>query len=136
MSSTGPDEGTLRVLSMLRLAIPYIIMRPFFRLNENDANEWVVDLDNSDFPGSLLGAKQSLTTKTHPHLRLDKTMVAIPPVNPGDQGPDETKYVGRTTSADVKTLMGRRAFGLEQFVAIETDDPRFIQKVNDMLFDD
>ncbi|KAH0580174.1 hypothetical protein H2248_001698 [Termitomyces sp. 'cryptogamus'] len=184
LCSASQDEGILRVLSMLRLAIPYIIMRPFFRLNENDANEWVVDFDNPDFPGSLLGGKQFLTTKTHPHLRLDKTMV-VPPVNPADQvychcdvvheveahhygnrdssvihsrlpatyslsaipskqvfpahfskGPDETKYVGRATSADVKTLMGRRAFGLEPFVANEIDDPRFIQKVNDMLFDD
>ncbi|KNZ80292.1 hypothetical protein J132_06408 [Termitomyces sp. J132] len=84
LCSASQDEGILRVLSMLRLAIPYIIMRPFFRLNENDANEWVVDFDNPDFPGSLLGGKQFLTTKTHPHLRLDKTMV-VPPVNPADQ---------------------------------------------------
>ncbi|KAG6816961.1 hypothetical protein H0H87_001275 [Tephrocybe sp. NHM501043] len=83
MSCTGPGEGTLRVLPMLRLAIPYIILRPFFRLNSD--NEWVVDLNNPEFPGSLLGGKQFLTTKTHPHLKLDKTMVGIPTVNPGDQ---------------------------------------------------
>ncbi|KAG5641138.1 hypothetical protein DXG03_005934 [Asterophora parasitica] len=84
MSRTGPGEGTLRVLPMLAVAMPYIMLRPFFRLNAEN-NEWEVDLDNPDFPGSLLGGKQFLTPETHPHLRLDKTMVEIPTVDPGDQ---------------------------------------------------
>ncbi|KAG6819433.1 hypothetical protein H0H93_011921 [Arthromyces matolae] len=189
MSETGPDEGTLRVLPMLRLAIPYIILRPFFRLDET-TNEWVVDLENPEFPGSLLGGKQFLTTKTHPHLKLDKTMVAIPTVKPGDQvywhcdivheveghhygkndssvvyspavpltiktarylrqqrvtfeaglpgpdfpkGPGETKCIGRATPEDVKTVLGRRAFGLERFEVNEGDDAEFIKTANEIL---
>ncbi|KAG6829567.1 hypothetical protein H0H92_004115 [Tricholoma furcatifolium] len=189
MSETGPDEGTLRVLPMLHVAIPYIILRPFFRLDEA-TNEWVVDLENPEFPGSLLGGKQFLTAKTHPHLRLDKTMVAIPTVKPGDQvywhcdmvhsveahhygkndssvvyspavpltiktarylrqqratfeaglpgpdfpkGPGETKCVGRATPEDVKTVMGRQAFGLEPFVVKEGDNPEFIRTANEIV---
>ncbi|KAG6917418.1 hypothetical protein DXG01_002503 [Tephrocybe rancida] len=200
MSRTGPGEGTLRVLPMLRLAIPYIILRPFFRF---DGDDWVVDLDNPAFPGSLLGGKQFLTVQTHPHLKLDKTMVGIPTIDPGDQvywhcdivhevegyhhgkndssviyipavpltiktsvlflmlmyapsarylraqratfeaglpapdfpkGPGESQCVGRATPADISSLEGRRAFGLEPFEVNEGGDPNFIKTVNDILF--
>ncbi|KAJ6627724.1 hypothetical protein B0H10DRAFT_2161062 [Mycena sp. CBHHK59/15] len=91
MSYTGPGEGTLRVLPMLRLATAYWILRPFFRarnphsasLKWEDWNE--PDLDRTGFPGSGLGAGQELNDLTHPHLRLDKTMVSMPRVEPGDQ---------------------------------------------------
>ncbi|KAG6887565.1 hypothetical protein C0992_011788 [Termitomyces sp. T32_za158] len=49
-------------------------------------------------------------------------------------GPGEAKCVGRASPTDVKTLLGRQAFGLEPFVANEGDDPEFIKKVNDILF--
>ncbi|RPD60796.1 DUF1479-domain-containing protein [Lentinus tigrinus ALCF2SS1-6] len=98
LSHTGPGEGTLRVLPMLSLATAYIILRPFFSLRPElaskvnspgdiplDADAWVLDLENPAFPGSSPGKTQALTPVTHPHLRVDKTVVSIPPVEPGDQ---------------------------------------------------
>ena len=32
-----------------------------------------------------MGKTQELNEKTHPHLRLDKTMVSVPKLEPGDQ---------------------------------------------------
>lgn len=84
MSTTGPNEGTLQVLPMLHLATAYIMLRPFFRIKEG-SDEWEVDLEETSFPGSLPGGKQFLTTETHPHLKLDKTLISIPMVEPGDQ---------------------------------------------------
>ncbi|PPR06769.1 LOW QUALITY PROTEIN: hypothetical protein CVT26_003920, partial [Gymnopilus dilepis] len=81
LSSTGPGEGTLKVLPMLKLASAYIMLRPFFR----PAEDWVPDLESSTFPGSSIGKTQELNELTHPHLRLEKTMVSVPRVEPGDQ---------------------------------------------------
>ncbi|KAF8953191.1 hypothetical protein BDZ97DRAFT_1679874 [Flammula alnicola] len=90
MSSTGPNEGTLRVLPMLSLASAYILLRPFFRpvnpLSDSlKFADWVPDLDSPTFPGSSIGKTQELNEKTHPHLKLAQTMVSIPRVEPGDQ---------------------------------------------------
>jgi hypothetical protein len=85
LSFTGPDQGTLRVLPMLKLATAYIMLRPFFRINPRDMDDWDVDVDSPVFPGSSIGKTQELNDKTHPHLRLDRSMVSIPHVAPGDQ---------------------------------------------------
>ncbi|KAJ7117571.1 hypothetical protein C8R44DRAFT_925086 [Mycena epipterygia] len=91
MSSTGPGEGTLRVLPMLTLATAYWILRPFFRARDpassslkwEDWNE--LDLDGTAFAGSGLGTGMEFNDASHPHLRLDKTMISMPRVEPGDQ---------------------------------------------------
>ncbi|KAJ7022104.1 hypothetical protein C8F04DRAFT_971886 [Mycena alexandri] len=91
MSSTGPGEGTLRVLPMLSLATAYWILRPFFRARDpksaslkwEDWNE--LDLDGTAFAGCGLGTGLELNDITHPHLRLNQTMVSMPQVEPGDQ---------------------------------------------------
>ena len=83
---------------MLSLATAYIILRPFFRLRTDlsssvssaaniplDADAWMLDLDNPEFPGSTPGKTQAITPVTHPHLRVDQTVVSIPRVKPGDQ---------------------------------------------------
>ncbi|OSC96782.1 DUF1479-domain-containing protein [Trametes coccinea BRFM310] len=98
LSSTGPGEGTLRVLPMLSLATAYLILRPFFRLRSDllagisrpsdiplNADAWVLDLDDPTFPGSTPGKTQAVTPETHPHLRIEQTIVSIPRVDPGDQ---------------------------------------------------
>ncbi|KAI0629478.1 DUF1479-domain-containing protein [Trametes polyzona] len=98
LSNTGPGEGTLRVLPMLSLATAYLILRPFFRLRSGlasdaatpadiplDADAWVLDLDDPTFPGSTPGKTQAVTPATHPHLRIEQTIVSIPRVEPGDQ---------------------------------------------------
>ncbi|KAJ7464577.1 hypothetical protein FB451DRAFT_441516 [Mycena latifolia] len=91
ISSTGPGEGTLRVLPMLSLATAYWMLRPFFRARDptspslkwEDWNE--LDLDRTTFVGSGMGTGLELNDATHPHLRLDKTMISMPRVEPGDQ---------------------------------------------------
>ncbi|KIJ08600.1 hypothetical protein PAXINDRAFT_172871 [Paxillus involutus ATCC 200175] len=106
MSSTGVNEGTLRVLPMLSLATAYIILRPFFKpravttgtsADQNQEasgarqsvslaqEDWELNLDGSEFPGSVPGKTQELNEVTHPHLRLAETMVSSPRIEPGDQ---------------------------------------------------
>lgn len=90
MSTTKQGEGTLRVLPMLSLSTAYVILRPFFRPRDPKSTslkfeDWEVDTSSSIFPGSGMGKGQELNEKTHPHLHLDKTMVSIPMVEPGDQ---------------------------------------------------
>jgi Protein of unknown function (DUF1479) len=91
LSSTSPNEGTLRVLPMLHLASAYIILRPFFQLKVSSppgslrCEDWEVNLESTHFPGSAMGKAQELNEETHPHLRLEKTMISVPKVEPGDQ---------------------------------------------------
>lgn len=67
------------------------MLRPFFRPrigsspNALNFNDWELDTTTTDFPGSVPGKAQELNEKTHPHLKLDKTMVSMPKVEPGDQ---------------------------------------------------
>ncbi len=79
-STTSRNEGTLQVLPLLSLATAYIILRPFRPISS--ADEWELDLTSSAFPG---GRTQYLSDATHPHLKLAKTIVSIPRVEPGDQ---------------------------------------------------
>jgi hypothetical protein len=90
LSSSGPNEGSLQVLPNLPAASAYIILRPFFRPKNPNSNalkfeDWELDLDQSNFPGSIIGKTQELNVKSHPHLKLDQTMVSIPKIQPGDQ---------------------------------------------------
>lgn len=95
MSETQADEGTLRVLPLLKETTAYIILRPFFkpllpRSHFSTQQEylhrenWVFDLDDPHFPGCTLGRNIELSDETHPHLRLNETMTSIPKVEPGD----------------------------------------------------
>jgi len=90
LSTTGPREGTLRLLPFLYHATAYIMLRPFFRPRNGFATslapeDWEVDLDGTDFPGSEMGKTQGVNKEGHPHLRIDETMVSLPQVEPGDQ---------------------------------------------------
>ncbi|EIN03971.1 DUF1479-domain-containing protein [Punctularia strigosozonata HHB-11173 SS5] len=98
LSNTGPREGTLRVFPNVKLSTAYLILRPFFRpkvVHRSSSNtygntlplgfdDWVVDLDNPDFPGAIPAKTFDVSQEMHPHLRLDKTMIPVPPVKPGD----------------------------------------------------
>lgn len=94
MSTTGPREGTLRLLPFLSLSTAYIILRPFFRPKPGrivdgkvslTADDWELNLDGTDFPGSQMAKAQLLNEETHPHLRIDKAMISLPQMEPGDQ---------------------------------------------------
>lgn len=78
LSHTGTGEGTLRVLPNLKLSMAYIMLRPLFQDNEFDDSQ-------PTFPGSEPGQTQFFpTNEWHPHLNIDKAIIGIPPVKPGD----------------------------------------------------
>lgn len=90
LSDTRSSEGTLRVLPFVKLSTAYIILRPFFKPrsgaeNSLEAKDWELNLDGTEFPGSSMGKAQELRSETHPHLRLNETVVSIDRVQPGDQ---------------------------------------------------
>lgn len=78
MSDTAPGEGSLHVCPMIVHSTAYTILRPFFDLQTHQPN-----LD-ATFPGSVPGACQEYNPVTHPQLELEKTMVSVPTVEPGD----------------------------------------------------
>jgi hypothetical protein len=79
LSHTSTGEGTLRLVPELKLATPYQLLRPFFILDEK------FDDVTPIFPGATPGNLQFFpTNKLHPHLLMEKSMVGIPPVKPGD----------------------------------------------------
>ena len=101
MSSTGPNEGTLKVNPLLQLSTAYFLLRPFFA-PKKPAQELVVGHYDSDFlsannwtlaseseaasqlQGASLGHAQELNQVLHPHLDLERTMVHVPQIKPGD----------------------------------------------------
>ncbi|KIP06972.1 hypothetical protein PHLGIDRAFT_90163 [Phlebiopsis gigantea 11061_1 CR5-6] len=96
LSETAPHQGTLQVFPDVLLSNAYLILRPFFvptsstltDAEQFDAKNWKFDTSEADFPGiysigkAFSGPRPK--TATHPHLRLDKTMVSVPRVAPGD----------------------------------------------------
>lgn len=78
LSYTGTGEGTLRLLPSLKASVAYMMLRPLF-LNEE------FDDSQPTFPGSTPGRTQFRPTdEFHPHLMMDKSLVGIPSVKPGD----------------------------------------------------
>ncbi|ATY65643.1 DUF1479 domain [Cordyceps militaris] len=95
MSRTRPSEGTLLVHPLMHRAMAYVLLRPFFEAVDADAkrpgylgeSNWrLVSADRmtSDLQGASPGYGQELTDELHPHLQLDRTMVHVPEIKPGD----------------------------------------------------
>lgn len=93
MSRTGPKQGTLLVNPLMRLSMIYTILRPFFKPLRTergpgflDESNWVFKGDEMDaeIPGAQPGCGQELNDELHPHLELERTMVHIPQIKPGD----------------------------------------------------
>lgn len=106
MSETGPNEGTLLVNPLLKQATAYYLLRPFFSPKkpieafENgqsadpsaladgsflSSDNWSLDpAPTSWLQGATPGRGQELSSVLHPHLDLERTMVHVPKVNPGD----------------------------------------------------
>ncbi|KIK58041.1 hypothetical protein GYMLUDRAFT_45594 [Collybiopsis luxurians FD-317 M1] len=95
MSETAPRQGTLQVFPNVHLSNAYLILRPFFRPlvpvdSEEvlDAKNWEFDISSPEFPGIIprdggfTGPRP--TPELHPHMRLEKTMISVPKVMPGD----------------------------------------------------
>jgi hypothetical protein len=92
-SDTAPGEGTIQFFPDVALSNAYLILRPFFRLKPGasdplPAGNWELDLDSPDFPGiaprdgGFIGPRP--TPASHPHLDLERAMVSVPKVAPGD----------------------------------------------------
>ncbi|CAI7644266.1 unnamed protein product [Penicillium discolor] len=78
LSHTNTGEGTLRLLPHLKASVAYIMLRPFFHTGEFDDSL-------PTFPGATPGNTQLFpTTEHHPHLDLERAVVGISPVRPGD----------------------------------------------------
>ncbi|EYE93391.1 DUF1479 domain-containing protein [Aspergillus ruber CBS 135680] len=99
MSHSGPNEGTLLVNPLLSMATAYFLLRPFFEpiyLPPKDCSRmalgtfldpsnWCLEKEmSSGLQGATPGYAQELSTALHPHLELDKTMVHVPKIAPGD----------------------------------------------------
>lgn len=94
MSHAGPGEGTLLVNPMLKMATTYMLLRPFFEPLSTERGPGFLDRENWVFTGpekmtsALQGATpghgQELSDELHPHLELEKTMVHMPQIKPGD----------------------------------------------------
>lgn len=93
MSNTGAGEGTLLVNPLFNLATAYYLLRSFFSPRMSDVGKsgyldtenWVLDpVQSTVLQGATLGCTQELTASLHPHLELEKSMVSVPEVRPGD----------------------------------------------------
>lgn len=78
LSHTKTGEGTLRLLPSLKASVAYLMLRPLFTNDEFDDSL-------PTFPGATPGQTQFFpTAEHHPHLDINRTLVGIPPVRPGD----------------------------------------------------
>ena len=92
MSTTSAGEGTLMINPMLGRATAYYLLRPFFQAERGpshedflDANNWRLEERTSPIlHGAVPSNCQELNDISHPHLALNKTMVHVPQVRPGD----------------------------------------------------
>jgi len=94
MSHSGPRQGTLLVNPLLQLSTAYVLLRPFFTPRQDGKGDEFLDPQNwvftagedmtSELQGATPGHAQELTDALHPHLELNRTMVHIPEIKPGD----------------------------------------------------
>ncbi|KAL2255033.1 hypothetical protein VTK26DRAFT_4283 [Humicola hyalothermophila] len=98
MSRSGPGEGTLLVNPLVKESGVYALLRPFFRERKTgeevgnrerylDEGNWVFtggEEMGSELQGAMPGCAQEFPDGLHPHLELERTMVHIPEVKPGD----------------------------------------------------
>ncbi|KAJ4202251.1 hypothetical protein NW767_006210 [Fusarium falciforme] len=94
MSHTKPAEGTLLVNPLMKLSTAYVLLRPFFQNKRGRASANYLDEENwefmgvdgmtSELQGATPGTGQECTDELHPHLDLERTMVHVPEIRPGD----------------------------------------------------
>jgi hypothetical protein len=99
ISRSAPEQGTLLVNPLLKESTAYALLRPFFRpvkdlkdlqgskdefLDESNWEFTAGEQMNSDIQGATPGHGQEFPEGMHPHIELDRTMVHMPEVRPGD----------------------------------------------------
>lgn len=78
------------MVPFVKLSTAYVMLRPFFKSKPGregslEVDDWEPDLEHGEFYGTSPGQSQTLSQESHPHLQLDKTVVSIDFVEPGDQ---------------------------------------------------
>jgi hypothetical protein len=97
MSHVAPEQGTLLVYPSVKESAAYALLRPFFRpvkgLQEGckedylDERNWKFTAGEemtSDLQGATPGHGMEFPEGMHPHLELDRAIVHVPEVKPGD----------------------------------------------------
>ncbi|PWY88267.1 DUF1479-domain-containing protein [Aspergillus heteromorphus CBS 117.55] len=87
ISHVGPKEGTLLVNPILSMATAYYLLRPFFEpisKPPSGGSRLSRDTPSSKLEGATPGFSQELNDILHPHMELEKTMVHVPQIVPGD----------------------------------------------------
>lgn len=94
MSTARPREGTLLVNPLMKMSTAYTLLRPFFRAKRGRETAGYLDGENwefvgeedmtSELQGATMGHGQELSDELHPHLELERSMVHIPEIRPGD----------------------------------------------------
>ncbi|EWC46728.1 hypothetical protein DRE_03973 [Drechslerella stenobrocha 248] len=82
-------EGSILLYPNVQATIAYLLLRPFFRAPESeadilDATKWTFDESGCFFPGTDKKESQFLSRTSHPHLQLEECLVHAPEVQPGD----------------------------------------------------
>ncbi|KAK3382950.1 hypothetical protein B0T24DRAFT_515514 [Lasiosphaeria ovina] len=77
-------NASFLVCPMPRLATAYFLLRPLFSLLPSTGT-WTLDRpQNSILHGAVPSCPQAINSSMHPHLQLDRSLVALPPLDPGD----------------------------------------------------
>ncbi|KAI0421732.1 hypothetical protein F5X98DRAFT_360909 [Xylaria grammica] len=110
LSSAPAGSGALTVCPMLQLSTAYLLLRPFFTPRYKDPaakmmdgdmgmgsagrkteldflhpNNWNLNVSQTSIlHGAVPGYVQELSSALHPHLQLERTMVSVPDLGPGD----------------------------------------------------
>lgn len=89
LTPAAPRSGSILLYPSVRVAMAYILLRPFFSPPASaddilDAEKWTLDLNSAWFPGTEKTDSQRVSRTSHPHLHLEKCLVAAPAMRPGD----------------------------------------------------
>ncbi|KAI1811764.1 DUF1479-domain-containing protein [Poronia punctata] len=136
LSHVPAGSGSLNVCPMLQLSTAYLLLRPFFHPrhkspgegvdidpavsgnNENRTrarteaeylhpNNWNLNVSQTSIlHGAVPGYVHEVNSTLHPHLQLDRTMVSIPDLEPGDYviwHPDAVHDVDSVTQPSTNT---------------------------------
>ncbi|KAJ4271552.1 hypothetical protein NW762_000256 [Fusarium torreyae] len=115
LSDVPFGQGTLLLCPMIRLTTAYLLLRPFFVPKKSSpSNSDFLSLDNwileeppsSVIQGALPSYPQELNEALHPHLQLNRSMIPIPKLDPGDYlvwHPDTVYALDRLRRPDIPT---------------------------------
>ncbi|KAK0731420.1 hypothetical protein B0H67DRAFT_639819 [Lasiosphaeris hirsuta] len=77
-------SSPLQVCPMPQLATAYFLLRPFFSRRDVDGAWDLTRPQNSLLHGALPSYTQEISHALHPHLQLDRSLVSVPRLEPGD----------------------------------------------------